>query len=71
VMRFSNERFVSLAGNQELGPAEFALASRGPLGGGDRRHRQPGPLLRPPRHPRASRRARSRFPTITTTSRRS
>jgi tetraacyldisaccharide 4'-kinase len=28
LMRFSNERFVSLVGNQELGPPEFALASR-------------------------------------------
>ena len=28
-MRLGSERFASLAGNQELGPAEFALAARG------------------------------------------
>jgi tetraacyldisaccharide 4'-kinase len=28
-MRLAGERFASLAGNQELGPAEFALAARG------------------------------------------
>jgi len=29
VMRLAGERFAALAGNQELGPAEFALAARG------------------------------------------